>query len=82
MSSMNWVRHVFGRNPQSVVDFSGSELRHEDSVQVELAANLARPPALPVDADGCTGFQDLPEELLEHIFSYLQGSSRRNHFAV
>ena len=75
-------RHLFGRNPQSVVD-SGGYLQSELSAQAELVPPGAKfPAALPVDVTGCTGFQDLPDELLEHIFRNLEGTSRRNYFAA
>lgn len=76
-----WARGVFGRNPQSVVD-SGIIFGDEESIKVQLPVPGLRGPALPLDMSRCTGFHDLPEELLEHVFRYLEGTSRKNYFAV
>lgn len=79
-----WARTLVGRNLQSVVD-SGGLLRQEDSIVVgcRSAPGRSAAPALPVDAAGCTGFRDLPDELLEHIFGFLEGNcSRKTYFAV
>lgn len=79
-----WARALVGRNLQSVVD-SGGLLRQEDSIIVGCRSATGRSPtpALPVDTAGCTGFRDLPDELLEHIFGFLEGnSSRKTYFAA
>jgi len=77
-----WPRHLFGRNPQSVGD-SGGHIRHDDISQTDATpVDLKLLASLPIDVSGCTGFHDLPDELLENIFQQLEGTSRRNLFAV
>ena len=82
--SFKWARRVVGRNHQSVTDYDLDALRTEESLKLEAPGTTARPPqpSLPVNVSGVTGFQNLPDELLEQIFQKLSGSSRRNYFAV
>ena len=72
----------FYRNAQSVVPQCASSLISDDSQQIEMPSAQPRSPELPVDVSDCSGFQDLPDEILEQIFVRFIGSSRKNHFAV
>lgn len=82
--SLGWARRVVRRHPQSVTDYDVDNLRSYESLQVEIPGvpGEANPPSLPVNVSGVTGFQNLPDELLEQIFQKISGSSRRNYFAV
>lgn len=80
--SLGWVRRMLGRNPQSVADYDSDRLRKEDSILSEVPCPGPKDPSLPVDVSGCTGFNDLPDEILEQIFVKLAGTGRKNYFAV
>jgi hypothetical protein len=78
------LRRVIGRSPQSVTDYDVDALRSEESMQNEIPRinEGSTTPTLPVNVSGVTGFQNLPDELLEQIFLKLSGSNRKNYFAV
>lgn len=78
------LRRVIGRSPQSVTDYDVENLRYDESMQNEVPGVLSETttPTLPVNVAGVTGFQNLPDELLEQVFLKLSGSSRKNYFAV
>ena len=82
LRSLGWARRMLGRNPQSVADYGSDRLRKEDSVLAEVACPGPKDPSLPLDVSGCTGFTDLPDEILEQIFTKLAGSGRKNYFSV
>jgi hypothetical protein len=78
------LRRVIGRSPQSVADYDVENHRCDESMQNEVPGVLIETttPSLPVNVAGVTGFQNLPDELLEQVFLKLSGSSRKNYFAV
>jgi hypothetical protein len=84
--NLKWanLRRVIGRSPQSVTDYDVDTIRSDESMQLEVPGphNLPTTPTLPVNVLGVTGFQNLPDELLEQVFLKLSGSSRKNYFAV
>ena len=70
----HWFRAC---SPQAVVDsgVDGKQDAIDDGVdELKRDAEEHFPAA--------SGFHDLPQDLLEHVFRHLEGSTRRNHFAV
>ena len=63
-------------SPQAVVD-SGVDVKHDAIDEVDLGRD-AEQQQLP----SASGFHDLPQDLLEHVFRHLEGGTRKNHFAV
>lgn len=55
----------------------------EDHLSAAAAGSgLPAPAELPVDTSGCTGFKDLPHDLLEHVFRHLGADSKKTRFNV
>jgi len=78
------LRRIIGHSPQSVSDYDVENHRSDESMQNEVPGAFCETttPTLPVNVAGVTGFQNLPDELLEQVFLKLSGSSRKNYFAV
>lgn len=76
------LRRVIGRSPQSVTDYDADVNPAEDAMPEIPGVPQQPKPTLPINVAGVTGFQNLPDELLEQIFLKLSGSSRKNYFAV
>lgn len=60
------------------------DVKGDEEPRLERIESIANRVVVPLDLKECTGFGDLPDELLEGIFRFLlsTSTSRRNHFAV
>lgn len=72
-----WLRRAL-RGAQAVAEERPKAVAPEDDDEVDDASYDGS----PIDAADACSFGNLPEHLLERVFSHLRGSNRKHHFAM